>query len=75
MSASVTSCALCGSVTGCGTCIREKIAAMMLRCSLATGHGDTVEDLLAELEPQIMALLESANRPEPPVQERHHHVS
>ena len=59
MSASVTSCALCGSVTGCGTCIREKIAAMMLRCSLATGHGDTVEDLLAELEPQIMALLES----------------
>ena len=29
---------------------REKLAAMMLRLSIATGHGDTFDDLLAELE-------------------------
>lgn len=40
--------------------VREKIAAMMLRCSLSTGHGDTVDELLAELEPQIMAIQRKA---------------
>jgi hypothetical protein len=32
---------------------REKVAAWMLRRSYATGHGDTVEDLLDELEWQV----------------------
>lgn len=34
---------------------REKVAAWMLRRSYATGHGDTVEDLLDELEWQVAA--------------------
>jgi len=29
---------------------REKLALMMIRCSIATGHGDTFDDLLRELE-------------------------
>jgi len=29
---------------------REKLAAMMLRLSIPTGHGDTFDDLLRELE-------------------------
>ena len=32
---------------------REKLAAWMIKHSFATGHGDTVEDLLKELEWQI----------------------
>ncbi len=32
---------------------REKVAAMMLRLSIATGHGDTIDDLLGELEAHI----------------------
>ena len=32
---------------------REKVAAWMIRKSYATGHGDTVEDLLKELEWQV----------------------
>lgn len=32
---------------------REKVAAWMINRSYATGHGDTVEDLLKELEWQI----------------------
>jgi hypothetical protein len=32
---------------------REKVAAWMLARSYATGHGDTVEDLLDELEWQV----------------------
>lgn len=36
--------------------VTERIAEMMIRCSLATGHGDTVVDLLAELEAQIKEL-------------------
>lgn len=32
---------------------REKVAAMMLRLSIATGHGDTFDDLLRELEAAI----------------------
>lgn len=31
----------------------EKLAQMMIRCGLATGHGDTIDDLLFELEKQI----------------------
>lgn len=31
---------------------RERLAAWMLANSYATGHGDTISDLLAELEPQ-----------------------
>ena len=32
---------------------REKLAAWMMRQGYATGHGDTVDDLLKELEWQI----------------------
>jgi hypothetical protein len=32
---------------------REKVAAWMIRSGYATGHGDTIEDLLQELEWQI----------------------
>jgi len=32
---------------------REKVAAWMIQRSYATGHGDTIEDLLKELEWQI----------------------
>ena len=32
---------------------REKVAAWMIQRGYATGHGDTVEDLLKELEWQI----------------------
>ena len=32
---------------------RNKLAAWMIKHSFATGHGDTVEDLLKELEWQI----------------------
>lgn len=31
----------------------EKLAQMMIRCGLATGHGDTIDNLLFELEKQI----------------------
>ncbi len=31
----------------------EKLSQMMIRCGLATGHGDTVDDLIFELEKQI----------------------
>ena len=34
---------------------REKVAQMMMRLSIATGHGDTIDDLLAELEAAIRA--------------------
>lgn len=30
----------------------EKLAQMMIRCGLATGHGDTIDDLIFELEKQ-----------------------
>jgi hypothetical protein len=32
---------------------REKVAAWMIRNNYATGHGDTTEDLLSELEWQV----------------------
>ena len=32
---------------------REKVAAWMIRSGYATGHGDTIEDLLHELDWQI----------------------
>lgn len=35
---------------------REQLAQWMLRHDFSTGHGDTVEDLLAELEWQVTAL-------------------
>lgn len=35
---------------------REQLAQMMIRQSLSTGHGDTVGDLVRELEPQIERL-------------------
>ena len=31
----------------------EKLAQMMIRCGLATGHGATIDDLIFELEKQI----------------------
>jgi hypothetical protein len=41
---------------------REELAAMMLRQSIATGHGDTFEDLLKELEAWI-ARVNETNQP------------
>jgi hypothetical protein len=35
---------------------REQVAAAMMRCSLATGHGNTLESLLAEMEWQVNRL-------------------
>lgn len=35
---------------------RELVAAAMLQCSLATGHGDTIEDLLGEMVAQVREL-------------------
>ena len=35
---------------------REKVASLMLRNSIATGHGDTIDDLLRELEGEIISL-------------------
>lgn len=32
------------------------VSQMMIRQSIATGHGDTVVDMIAELEPHIAAL-------------------
>jgi hypothetical protein len=32
---------------------REKVADWMMQRALATGHGDTIEDMLVELEWQI----------------------
>lgn len=32
---------------------REKVASLMLRLSIPTGHGDTIDDLLATLEAEI----------------------
>ena len=32
---------------------REKVAAWIMQCGCATGHGDTIEDLLVELEWQV----------------------
>ena len=36
-----------------GVVEREKVAAWMMRLGYATGHGDSVEDLLQELDWQI----------------------
>ena len=36
---------------------REQVAAAIMRCSLATGHGDTLEDLLGEIVPQVIELM------------------
>jgi hypothetical protein len=41
---------------------REKVAAMMIRNSIATGHGDTIDDLLAELEAHLSTAREQAIR-------------
>jgi hypothetical protein len=35
---------------------KEKLARWMLRNSFATGHGDTIDDLLKELDWQIEEL-------------------
>lgn len=35
---------------------RELLAQMMIRQSLSTGHGDTVADLVREMEPQVERL-------------------
>jgi energy-coupling factor transporter ATP-binding protein EcfA2 len=36
--------------------VREKLATLMLKHGLATGHGDTVEELLKELDWQLAEL-------------------
>ena len=35
---------------------REQIAQMMIRLGIATGHGDTLDDLIGELEIAIIEL-------------------
>lgn len=35
---------------------REKVARAMIACSLATGHGDTIDELLSEMVTQIAEL-------------------
>ena len=35
---------------------KEKIASLMIRTGIATGHGDTIDDLLRELEGSILEL-------------------
>ena len=35
---------------------KEKLVQMLLRCSMSTGHADTMDDLIAEAESQIMEL-------------------
>ncbi len=37
---------------------RELLAEWMIDNSFSTGHGDTIEDLLAELTPQVRRLNE-----------------
>jgi hypothetical protein len=32
---------------------REKVATALMQCSLATGHGDTLDDLLIEMRGQV----------------------
>ena len=41
---------------------REKLAAWMMANSFATGHGDTIDDLLVELGGQIRELREVSAR-------------
>lgn len=41
---------------------REKVASMILRLCFATGHGDTIDDLLAELEAQVLEKREIARQ-------------
>ena len=40
----------------------EKLAQMMIRCGLATGHGDTIDDLIFELEKQIKNISSDAQK-------------
>ena len=44
---------------------REKLAAWMIKHSYATGHGDTIEDLLKELEWQIENRIKNIIRAKP----------
>jgi hypothetical protein len=39
---------------------REKLAAMMIRLLIATGHGDTIDDLLGELEAAVEEMRKGA---------------
>ena len=43
----------CGLLEEAVAAEREKVAQWMIRNGYATGHGDTTEDLLEELEWQI----------------------
>jgi|SRR5665213_3518692 len=40
---------------------REHLAAVMIKHSMATGHGDTAEDLLNELDRQLAETREQLN--------------
>jgi hypothetical protein len=37
---------------------REDLAEVMIACGLVTGHGDTIQDLLAQMGPQVAELRE-----------------
>jgi hypothetical protein len=55
------------SLTKLGECIkqdREKVAAFMLRLGFATGHGDTIDDLLIELDGQLIEWMDSVKASE-----------
>lgn len=45
---------------------REEVAAAMVRCNLATGHGETLADLLGEMEWQVRELQSKAAAAELP---------
>lgn len=42
----------------------EKLARWMIANSFTTGHGDTMDDLLAELDGEVMRLREKAHEGE-----------
>ncbi len=44
----------CGMLEAAVQAEREKVAKWMIERGYATGHGDTIEDLLKELEWQVM---------------------
>jgi len=44
--------------------LREEVAAAIIRAGLATGHGDTVTDMLNEMVEQVVALSKRAESAE-----------
>jgi hypothetical protein len=53
---------------------RELVAQWMIGVGLATGHGDTIEDLLAEARPQIAELTARISKMESKIARAHQSV-